>query len=924
MDGRQTSPRSEGDDAQTLEEGAERSQLAAPPLQRGATLDRYVVLEPLGAGAMGLVYAAYDPKLDRRIALKLLHVRGGPEVGTRRAQRLLREAQALAQLSHPNVVTVHDVGTADDRVFLAMEYVQGQTLTRWLGTQPSWHAVLDVFVAAGRGLAAAHAKGLVHRDFKPDNVMLGDDGRVRVMDFGLARARDDGSVDESSARGVDLSTQITRTGALMGTPAYMAPEQHLGQAVDARSDQFSFCVALYEGLFGVRPFAGESVAAIGMAATRGLLTEPPPGRTVPKWLRRVVLRGLRPSPSERFTDMGQVLSALEADRGRRRRWVAGSAAALTLAIGGLWWSQRSPAPAPCRDAADHLRGVWDPERAATVAAAMRASGSPVADQTIERVGDRLDRYTHDWVEMRTRSCEATRIRGEQSEALLDLRNACLDQHLRRVGDLVGVLEQADADTVHSAAWAAASLPSVEPCGDTEALLAAVPPPPDPQTARAVEHERERLARVRALTAALRIADGLALARAITTQAEALGYRPLLAEALVARGHLEGEDGRYPDAEHTLTRAHAEALACGHDHQAARASQFLAFVIGDRQQRLEDGLRWAQISEAEYARAGRLDERAGLLLARGTAYLAAGRLDAAEHETRQALALVDHDGHPQAYLRPVAHANLAEQLRQQGRRAEAREHLEHARAQWERELGPDHPELALVLHTLGLVDLEDGDLDGAARRFERAIALRERALGPDHPLVATTLGNLGIVLRHRGELDAARRAFERAAAILRARLGPDALDLAPIETNLGLVELQRGEPGAARERFERAIALQEAADSTHPNFARTLHNHATVLVGLGELDAAMRSFDRAMEINARAFDAGHPVLAERRLDLAESLHAAGATDQGVALARVALEQLSPQGDPPVRAAIEAWLGQVDQGYRRAGGPPGAGL
>ncbi|HET6583005.1 MAG TPA: serine/threonine-protein kinase, partial [Nannocystaceae bacterium] len=228
-------------------------------LARGTTLGRYVVLERIGSGGMGVVYAAYDPQLDRKVALKLLHAREERDGDSGGRARVLREAQAMARLSHPNVVAVHDVGVVDDTLFVAMEFVEGVTLGHFIAAgSRRWNEVLDVFEPAGRGLAAAHAAGLVHRDFKPDNVMIGNDGRVRVMDFGLARAAAEITTESSEGSGgsiVELSgvDRLTRTGALVGTPAYMAPELLAGGNADARSDQFAFCVALHRALYGTAP-----------------------------------------------------------------------------------------------------------------------------------------------------------------------------------------------------------------------------------------------------------------------------------------------------------------------------------------------------------------------------------------------------------------------------------------------------------------------------------------------------------------------------------------------------------------------------------------------------------------------------------------------------------------------------------------------
>ncbi|MBK8266506.1 MAG: serine/threonine protein kinase [Nannocystis sp.] len=334
---------------------------AAPPV-RGHAIGRYLLISQLGAGAMGIVYAAYDPELDRKVALKLLKHHGGDVAASRK--RLQREAQALGRLNHLNVVSVHDVGVHKDRLFVAMEYVAGQTLGSWMaaaqalptatGRRPSaepervlrarpWREVLDVFMQAGRGLAAAHDAGLVHRDFKPENVMLSADGRVRVMDFGLARGdvgevTAGGAAGEVTTPGAPVLSGLTQVGAIIGTPAYMSLEQFEARDVDARSDQFSFCVALYEALYGERPFAGDTIAALTEALRTEAIREAPRGTVVPSWVRAVVLRGLAHEPEARFGSMEALLDALAADpAARRRRLLLGAGLALAMVL-SAWGS----------------------------------------------------------------------------------------------------------------------------------------------------------------------------------------------------------------------------------------------------------------------------------------------------------------------------------------------------------------------------------------------------------------------------------------------------------------------------------------------------------------------------------------------------------------------------------------------------------
>ncbi len=274
---------------------AHARRLGLDPLGVGGPqrLDLYVLLGQIGRGGMGVVYAAYDERLNRKVAIKLLHGQASDSA----QRRLRREALALAQLAHPNVVRVYEIGELDEQTYLVMEYVEGQTLRAWLGARPRrWREIVEVLLAAGRGLAAAHAKDLMHRDFKPDNVMLDDEGRVLVMDFGLARASDEDSptaetVSASEDSAAELRASLTVAGSIMGTPAYMAPEQLRGATIDARADQFSFCVTLWEALFGRRPFLAADLDELVERVEAGRI-EPAERGDVPGWLRKVLRRGL--------------------------------------------------------------------------------------------------------------------------------------------------------------------------------------------------------------------------------------------------------------------------------------------------------------------------------------------------------------------------------------------------------------------------------------------------------------------------------------------------------------------------------------------------------------------------------------------------------------------------------------------------------
>jgi len=339
-------------------------------LEPGQLVGRFEIVRLLGEGGMGAVYAARDPELGREVAVKIMRLasRGADDTEGRRA-RLRREAQAMARLAHPNVVPVFEVGELDDGLFVVMELVEGGTVTRWLRAAPHGRdAIVDVFLAAGRGLAAAHAAGIIHRDFKPDNVLVGQDGRVRVTDFGLARPVFEFEPAPDAA--TNAEDTLTPMGAVVGTPAYMAPEQMRGEPIDARADLFAFCTAFWEALHGQRPFEGKTLAELGLRIAAGSIAEPPPDRRAPRWLRRELSRGLRVSPSARHDSMADLLAALEAGRARsaRRRALLPAAvavgAALTLAAGilALRWqrppARRSVAVLAPRNASERREATW--------------------------------------------------------------------------------------------------------------------------------------------------------------------------------------------------------------------------------------------------------------------------------------------------------------------------------------------------------------------------------------------------------------------------------------------------------------------------------------------------------------------------------------------------------------------------------------
>lgn len=374
--------------------GQVRTRSPIRELQSGDRIGRYVILTRIGHGGMGIIYGAQDPDLDRRVALKFLLGRDG--AGNLGSARLLREAQSLAQLSHPNIVAVHDVGILDDRVWVAMELLDGPNLARWINEkQRPWREVLPVFLAAGAGLQAAHAAGFVHRDFKPENVMFGRDGRVRVVDFGLARAeqaKDGGDAAPGAAMPPPEDMRLTMTGSLLGTPRYMAPEQWSGALADAKSDQFAFCVSLWEGLFGEPPFAASTLPELMTSVAQGRLKAPRLAGKTPSWIRAALTRGLSTSPAARWPSMGALLVALQGDPRRKARLVVlAGAIALVGVTAVVWWRQEQARLAAEVDtlimAADSELEAFSIDLAAAVA--VRTEAMTAFDSGAEAKGNSL-------------------------------------------------------------------------------------------------------------------------------------------------------------------------------------------------------------------------------------------------------------------------------------------------------------------------------------------------------------------------------------------------------------------------------------------------------------------------------------------------------------------------------------------------------
>ena len=710
-------------------------------------IGRFQVLGRLGAGGMGVVYAAYDERLDRKIAVKVLRQDGG-SLGK---QRLLREAQAMARLSHPNIVGVHEVGEDGDSVYVAMEFVRGKSLDRWLEEPRPWREVLAVFVAAGRGLQAAHEAGLIHRDFKPANAILGDDGRVKVLDFGLARA---GAAEElEEAKTSLMAIRLTRTGAMMGTPAYMSPEQFAAEELTAASDQFSFFVALYEALYRGLPFTGDSVGALAVSVTQGRPAEPPGGSEVPAWVRSVVMRGLGRVPASRFPDMTTALAALERDPAKRRRRLA-AVLGLVVASGGASAGAMSLAGADggrCEGVAAAVTSVWNEERSAAAGAAFGRSGG-LGAETWSLIQPRIGGWVDEWVRLRGERCAAYAA-GELSDTLHDRSVACLERQLARVDAVVEAFVVADMATVQQAPTAVAALPSLTLCEDREFLLAEVPPPEDPAARVQVERGREGLERARAAIDLGDYAGALQRATDIADDARALDHSPLLALAEVVRGDALQWTGRVAEAVTALGAGLELGLASGDDRVAVEALARRIYVrtefAGEATQALAD----AVIDRALLRRVPG-DARLAWLVENNVAVAAerAGHLDEAAAGYAAALQRAAELGEGGAFETMVAQFNLGLLDAQRGQTARASAEIAAAVTTAERLYGPNHPALMALLEGQASTAFELGRQAEASAicRRARELAAKLPGMSPQLPTILALMAEIANERREPAE------------------------------------------------------------------------------------------------------------------------------------------------------------------------------
>ncbi|MBX7078303.1 MAG: protein kinase [Nannocystaceae bacterium] len=746
---------------------------------------RYRLLQPLGSGGNGLVYAAHDRQLDREVAIKVLQRSRDEDPAAR--DRLLREARVLASLSHPGIVTVFDAGLTDGRVFVAMERVEGIDLARWLASEPrDVREILRTFHAAGLGLAAAHARGVIHRDFKPANVMVLPDGRAKVLDFGLAR---------SDASAVARGGAASETAAA-GTPRYMAPEQHRGELVDVRTDVYTFCAALTEALWGQLPWQG--VAATELLARKLERVTLPRRAGVSERLRRLLLAGLTPTRERRPAALDPILAAMVP----RRR--AGALVGLAAVAGAVAFAIVPPRD-DCERSGAAVASLWHADVAQALAAQLEARATPDATLHAQRIGAHLDRWTQRWAQARRDNCRATLVEHTQSASLMDARNLCLDTQLtelRTLLDNVGARDSAEAVT------AAASLSPIDDCAAATLLARGHGTPPSPEVSTA----EAAVAQARVLEDFGDLAGAEALVTPLLAADRERRDDGVEAQAEIVLGAVRFGQGRVDEATAALRRATLAAERSGDVQLRAHAWRALGLMLGVQRLQLDESLHALELSSQAGAQlpAGTREPFA-LEQAWGLVLTTHDRPSEALPHVERALALLDEQASDDPSDRAQATANLGFVFGRLGRLDDAEPLWLEAVATYEAELGPHHTHVILLLSNLGAAARAQGRLDEAAQRYATAIERVRSGDGERHPSYPDLLHNAGRLERERGRLDAALALLERARALQVERFGARSEQVAGEDIELGVTHERRGDGEAALRAFRSADAILGALD-----------------------------------------------------------------------------------------------------------------
>ncbi|WP_394825678.1 tetratricopeptide repeat protein [Pendulispora albinea] len=851
-----------------------------PELTPGTRVGRYLVISVIGTGGMGIVYRAIDPELNRAVALKLLRAERADE---KRRDRLLREAQALALVDHPNVVNVFDVGQFLGQVFFAMELVEGTTLRAELRRAGSNRKhLLQLLDQAGRGLAAAHSAGLVHRDFKPENVLIAREQRAKVVDFGLARAVDTDSPEEpvtvSPVESMSvLERPITETGGFIGTPAYMAPEQHLGLRADARSDQFSFSIVAYEALLGRHPFVAKSGKLSLEALCAGKVEVR--GRRLDQGYLRVLSRGLSRDPADRYPSLEHLLDELALVPRRRRRRVVAILAVVCAAAGLIGGPAIQEHRAQrCEAAATQaLAGIWDMPRREKVENVFVDDGKAFGRDVWQRTAATLDAYADQWKRTSAEICRSAESWRAEDQATHTRASLCLDERRRELRAVTDVLAAGDRDVRLRAPDITIQLGSLSTCTNPAALALTPLPTYDRTTSITVEHIRDLLAQSQALDDARKTAPSQEAARQALELARKLPDRALAAEALYRLSIAQESAGEFDASEASIVQAVADAESSGHERLLPLVLTQLLSVVGNDQERPSEVERLVPFIEAAVER---FDPQ-------GPANI----------ELLLVLGLIeDERGH---YDRAIRHFNAALDM---GRRVFRENDVRRIE----------------INHHLANVERTINQLDKGIARAHSALAESEALFGNEHPKLMQTLSLLARMLSEQGDAAGAQAVGQRALHIVEQASSPENPDVAYSLSQLGMTYLEDGQPAVALPLFRRAYAMIRQNDA---NTATRLSGIARAEEALGHLETARTTFEETLALYRRLEGPGHPDTIKTGVRL-------GRLMRRMHLERDALQlciQLLDAGERtlgPDSVAIALALSCVGEGYEQLGRLPEA--
>lgn len=833
---------------------------ASASLEPGAVIGRYVLNRRIGEGGMGVVFSALDPVLERTVALKVAHAHLVANSGSR--QRMLREARALARLSNPHIVPVFDVGECDAGIYLVMEFVDGVPLGTWVEGR-SWRAVVARFIECARGLHAAHNEGIVHRDFKPTNALVGTDERARVLDFGLVGAFD--AAPSPTGSEAPTSDRLTRAGSVLGTPAFMSPEQAAGEAVSAASDQFSFFVTLHQALYGRRPVDPDS--PLQAAADR---VQPTP-KGMPSSIGAVIRTGLDEHPEQRHPSMGHVVHELEALMRHRRGWVVPAIVGGSVAIGavGLAMSEDDP----CDGVGQPLHGVYDGQTRQRVLGRVGRAKTLSAGETVERVDTRLSKFVTEWVSSRRELC-----RSDASLDQMGARRTCLESQRAEFLAVLSVLEEPTTEVQH-AVVIASGLPRPQHCVDPSMPPQSLDRPEAAMVRGEARALATELARATALYRGYQFEEAKELLDRIWPRVQALGHPPIVAKTLYWTAAVEGQVGTDALERQLAEDAYAYAVTHDLDTAAGEAANKLIQSYGFDARDFDTANHWARNAEALADRTGFPMQRARFLSARGELRVHESKFDEGDRDVREALELyrLDSPGGPSGLV-ARSYGQLGASALFRRSFAEARDAYEQQLDELLRFLGTSHPALAVPLLGLAQVAVAEGDLEEAEGLLDYRDAVLERVTKRTQRRELSSLRVRSDIASARRDLDLALELAQRSVALLRARDDVAEQALSNQLTILGNVYTERGESRLALEQHQAALGLCDAAAQREPICAGfSLHNIAEAESALGHYAQALQHYREALDLLEQGYGDDSVVITYPLTGMGKAKLAAGDVD-----------------------------------------------